>query len=118
MRVSGLTADGDWRFGCGKAMYVSRSEAVRQNVVTRLRSFTDDWFLDVTAGIPWFDLLGNKQTEQRIRREVETVVLNTDGVRVINRLNITTDRRNRAMTIELDAVDIFDERFNESLTIP
>jgi hypothetical protein len=115
MRVSGLDSDGDWRFGKGKAVYLRRSEAIRQNVVTRLRSFTDDWFLDTTAGLPWFELLGHRETERRILREVEAVVLATGGVRAIERLRMTPPGRDRAATIEIDVVDIFDERFTESL---
>ena len=115
MRVSGLTADGDWRFGRGKAVYLRNSDAIRQNVVTRLRSFTDDWFLDTTAGLPWFELLGNRGTKQRIIDEVEAVVLATDGVRAIERLRVTGPDRNRATTIEIDVVDIFNERFTERL---
>lgn len=116
MRVSGLTATGDWRFGRGKAVYLRRSDAIRQNVVTRLRSFTDDWFLDTAAGLPWFELLGERQTERRILREVEGIVLGTEGVRAIERLRLTRPGRNREATIEIDVVDIFNERFTERLT--
>lgn len=116
MRVSGLDSSGDWRFGRGKAVYLRRSDAIRQNVVTRLRSFTDDWFLDTAAGLPWFELLGDRETERRILREVETVVLGTEGVRAIERLTLTRPNRNREATIEIDVVDIFDERFTERLT--
>lgn len=116
MRVAGLTADGDWRFGKGKAVYLRRSDAIRQNVVTRLRSFTEDWFLDTAAGLPWFELLGNRQTERRILQEVEAVVLATEGVRAIERLRLTPERRDRSAVIEIDVVDIFNERFTERLT--
>jgi hypothetical protein len=116
MRVAGLTASGDWRFGKGKAIYLRRSDAIRQNVVTRLRSFTDDWFLDTVAGLPWFELLGNRETERRILREVERTVLATEGVRAIERLRLIGPGRNREAVIEIDVVDIFDERFTERLT--
>ena len=118
MMVSGLTADGDWRFGRGRAVYLRKSDAIRQNVVTRLRSFTDDWFYDITAGLPWFELLGNQDTERRILREVERIVLTTEGVRAIERLRITGPDANRKATIEIDIVDIFDERFTERVSPP
>jgi len=116
MRVSGLTAGGDWRFGQGRAVYLRRSDAIHQNVVTRLRSFTDDWFLDTAAGLPWFELLGHRETERRLLREVEAVVLKTEGVRAIERLRLTRPSRSREALIEIDVVDIFDERFTERLT--
>jgi len=51
MRVSKITADGDWSFGKGRANYVTNTDAVRQNVVTRIRSFTNDWYADINHGI-------------------------------------------------------------------
>jgi len=49
--VRSITGAGDWTFGKGKADYVSSSKEIRQNVVTRLRSFKNDWFLDIGDGI-------------------------------------------------------------------
>lgn len=117
MRVSGLTSDGDWQFGKGRANYLRRSEAIRQNVSTRIKSFTNDWFLDINEGVPWFDLLGNKESEKRILREIETRVLGTEGVRLIERLRLT-NLTQRDATIELTIIDIFDERYDETVQIP
>lgn len=117
MRVSGLTSDGDWRFGKGRASYLRRSEAIRQNVVTRLKSFTDDWFLNINEGIPWIELLGSKQTQSRILREVESRVLATEGVRTITRLRLVEIDVNRSATIELSFVDVFDTSFDERVNI-
>jgi len=116
MRVRGLTSTGDWRFGKGKADYLRRSAAIRQNVVTRLKSFTNDWFADVTAGLPWFELLGNRDTEQRILRNVEQTVLRTEGVATIERLELVkiTDRD---ATIEIDVTDIFGQPFSETVSV-
>jgi len=118
MRVSGLTADGDWRFGKGRAVYLRRSEAIRQNVVTRLRSFTNDWFLNISEGLPWIELLGSRQNEQRILREIENRVLTTEGVRLIERLRLVSVDGNRVAHIELSFVDIFDQRFDETVSLP
>lgn len=117
MRVSGLTANGDWRFGKGRAGYLRRSDAIAQNVITRLRSFVNDWFLDISDGIDWIDLLGSKENEKRILREIETRVLGTDGVRSITRLRLVGIDVNRAASIELSYIDIFDEQIDETVSI-
>lgn len=117
MRVSGLDEDGDWRFGRGLAVYISRSDAVRQNVVTRLRSFRTDFFLDVDANIDWIDLLGRKGTREEILRAVERVTLSTDGVTTINRLDIEVKTSTRKATIMLTFGTIFDESITEEITI-
>lgn len=117
MRVSGLDEDGDWRFGRGLAVYISRSDAVRQNVVTRLRSFRTDFFLDVDANIDWIDLLGRRNTREEILRAVERVTLATDGVTTITQLDIEVKTSTRKATIMLTFGTIFDESITEEITI-
>ena len=51
MRVSGLDKNLDWRFGKGRAAYKRNADAIAQNILTRLRSFLGDWYLDTEAGI-------------------------------------------------------------------
>lgn len=118
MRVSALTPGGDWQFGKGRALYLRRSDAIRQSVVTRLRSFTNDWFLDVTAGIDWIGLLGQKGTQRRIERAIERTVLATQGVKSIERLEVTGPDDQRKLTVNLAYTDIFDQRTNETVSLP
>ena len=59
MRVSGLDSNLDWRFGKGRAVYKRNADAIAQNILTRLRSFLGDWYLDTEIGIDWLTLLGN-----------------------------------------------------------
>ena len=121
MRVNGLTKDGDWRFGKGRAVYVRKSAAVGQKVVTRLRSFVNDWFADINAGSPWIELFGTRgnleERKRQILREVERVVLTTEGVRAINRLELIEVDENRSATIQIEVVDVFNETTNEVVTI-
>ena len=116
MRVSGLTAAGDWTFGRGKANYKVRSEAIRQNVVTRLRSFKNDYFADVENGGDWLTLFGGRGPDSRILREIERIVLQTEGVRSIDKLEVL-QKSNRNATIELRFTDLFSETFVEQVTI-
>jgi hypothetical protein len=117
MRVSGLDEDGDWRFGRGLAVYISRGDAVRQNVVTRLKSFRSDFFLDVDANIDWIDLLGRRETKEEILRAVERVTLSTEGVTTITKLDIEVKTSTRKATIMLAFGTIFDDEFSEEITI-
>lgn len=117
MRVSGLDKDGDWRFGRGLAVYISRGDAVRQNVVTRIKSFRSDFFLDVDANIDWIDLLGRRETKEEILRAVERVTLATDGVTTITKLEIEVKTSTRKATIMLSFGTIFDDSITEEITI-
>lgn len=117
MRVSGLDENNDWRFGRSKAAYITKSEAIRQNVATRLRSFATDFFLDTDACIDWIDLLGRRGTRDEIMRAVERVTLATDGVTTITSLDISVRTSDRKATIMLSFGTIFDESITDEISI-
>lgn len=117
MRVSRLAASGDWTFGRGRANYLVRSDAVLQGLMTRLRSFTDDWFLDIDAGIDWISLLGSRNSEQQIKNNVERVTLETDGIARIDLLELNVNRAERHAIIRLQVTTIFDEAFELGLPV-
>lgn len=113
MRVARLNKDGDWTFGRGRAGYIKRSDAIGQNVVTRLQSFTNDWYLDVDAGIDWLTLLGTRGvTTEQINDEVRRVVLATDGVLRIDELSTKLDRATRKVTITVTITTIYQEQLS------
>lgn len=107
MRVAQITASGDWKFGSGKAQYVANSAAIRQNVVTRLRSFTNDWFADVKHGLDWFNLLGSRGNEKKILAAIEKTVLETPGVSTIITLRLDQIDLNRKASITLEFTTLF-----------
>lgn len=107
MKVSGLDRNNDWLFGRGLAVYIQDSDAIRQNVATRIRSFAGDWFLDVTANIPWIELLGRRGSREQVLREVERVTLSTEGVVRILHIEMEHNRRDRTAVINLSFEDIF-----------
>jgi len=117
MQVSGLDKNLDWRFGKGRAVYNRDSKAIAQNVLTRLRSFRGDWYLNVTFGINWIELLGNLGTENRLLRAVESTVLQTEGVISIQRLGIIQRNVNRGVTIELQYTDVFTQQDLQTLEL-
>jgi len=116
MSVSGLTTAGDWRFGQGRAVYLKRSAEIRQNVITRLRSFTDDWFADINAGLPWLDMLGTKNNQARILREVERTVLRTPGVQALERLELVGVTMREA-EIRIAVRDIFGVQLTDNVSV-
>lgn len=118
MRVSGLDKNLDWRFGKGRALYKRNADAIAQNILTRLRSFGGDWYLDTEAGIDWFGLLGNLGTEKRILRAVESAVMQTKGVLSIEELKIIGRDSNRCVKIEIRYTDVFGPSGTQTLEIP
>lgn len=119
MRVAGLDKNGDWRFGRGKASYLKGSDAIAQKVVTRLRSFKRDWFLDIDAGGDWMRLFGERGGSDRILREVERIIVSTDGVLQLTALSIDSNERNRSATIYASYKDVYgiESELSEALEI-
>ena len=117
MRVNGIDSDSDFVFGRGKASYKTKSPAIAQNVLTRLRSFTNDWFLDTESGIPWLELIGTKGNLDAIKQAISGTVLQTLGVITISRLDVIEDRKNRAIKIYLTYNDVFNNNIVQSLEI-
>ncbi len=117
MKVSKLTDSGDWSFGSSLSNYISKSKEVRQSVLTRLRSFKNDYFADIDAGGDWINLFGQKNNEKQILREVERIVLQTTGVRTIDKLEIIRSASTRSVTILLEFTDLFDENYIEQVEL-
>lgn len=86
MIVRAIDGNNDWLFGKGKNDYKTGRDAVAQRIKTRLQSFLGDCFFDVNAGVDWFNLLGGKDL-LTLRLSVSTIILDTEGVKSLVRLN-------------------------------
>ena len=118
MQVSGLDKNLDWRFGKGRAVYKRNADAIAQNILTRLRSFRGDWYLDVDAGVNWIELLGSPGPEKRIIRAVESTVMQTEGVISIQELKIIRRDSTRGVKIRIRYTDVFGASNPQTLEIP
>lgn len=117
MRVAGLSPSGDFVFGRGKASYITDSEAVAQNVVTRLREFRQDWFANVQSGINWIGLLGSRNTQKQIENAVRTTVLQTQGVASLDDFSLTVNRQSRHATISVTYTDIYSQTITQEIGV-
>lgn len=100
-----MTADGDYTFGQGNANFlVDSPECVGQSVLTRLRLWVGEWFLDVTEGTPWTTeilsaLLYN--TKPLLDMAIRTRVLLTPGVLEIVSYESTVNPATRDLTVNM-----------------
>lgn len=115
MQVRQLDDNQDWMFGYGKANYLKDNDAILQNVQTRLKSFKNDWFLDLDANIDWFNILGQKDTKETIIKEVERVTLQSEGVTRVNSIELDEDKTTRAAKININLDTIYS--INNSLGV-
>lgn len=118
MKVQALDGNDDWQMGRGKAVYITGSAAVAQNVKTRIREFKADWFADVEAGIDWMAYLSTRiDAEEKIKSAVRTTVLETDGVVALNSLEVETSTRYRTSTIYITYTDIYSETVEQEIGV-
>ncbi|MBX4889763.1 hypothetical protein [Rhizobium bangladeshense] len=97
--------------GSGDLATVSDAEAVGQHVRQRLSTFTGEWFLDTTAGVPWLDrILGKAYDPALAESVVKAEILNTDGVTEITSFSVTFDKATRGLIIRsVEVGTMFDE---------
>ncbi len=109
MRVRRLDNNHDWTFGQGFANYAAQSEAIAQNVQTRLWSFTQDWFLDLDHGLPWLEQMGRNVNLSDWEIRIKRHVLQTDGVVKITEYKANLDTDTRRLQIVISYQDIYQQ---------
>ena len=86
----------------GKVAFVDSNDEVVQRVRTRLRRILGEWFLQVTAGIPYFngEMLGGKN-KQYVMLVIKGEILDTIGVQDINAMSLSYNSETRKVTIDV-----------------
>lgn len=105
MRVRKLDSTGDMIFGRSNEYYIDTPEAVAQNVMTRLKLWRGQWFLDNTEGMPWLqEVLGKKPAaDVAIRMHI----LDTYGVTSIDEFETIVDPDSRLLSVSATISTIY-----------
>jgi hypothetical protein len=81
MKYRKLDANDDYQFGNGNAdFHKDTPETVAQAVVTRLRLWAAEWFLDTTDGTPYQAGVLGKNNKAKADASVRERILGTTGV--------------------------------------
>jgi hypothetical protein len=98
MTIRALDAAGDWTFGMGKQNYLTGSEAIAQDVQTKIQSWLNDLFFAMNFGVDWRNLLGGTNlatTQAAILMQVRTMILKSVGIVKINSVQANLDSNRR-----------------------
>lgn len=83
-------------------------DSVVQGITTRLRLFRGEWYLDVNAGMPWFEevFTDGGQDIRRIESALKTQILAEPGANSILSFNLDFDgpTRDLAASFEVDTI--------------
>lgn len=91
---------GDLDLRGGDLFTVRRGDAVAQHLSQRLRLFLAEWFLDETAGVPYFDLIFVKNPNPTVVDSVlKSVVLDTLGITKLLEFTLDIDPATRVLTV-------------------
>jgi hypothetical protein len=102
------TPDGDYVFGQGgRNFLVDSSAAVAQLILTGLRLWRGEWFLDKNAGVPWTTAVIGKNTKQFYDLVIQNQIAFTIGVQSIERYNSVLDADQRSLSVSAKVNTVF-----------
>lgn len=84
------------------------SQIVAQRVKQELLTIKGEWFLNEELGVPYLELLGQKNSTQSINSTLISHIMRIKGVKEIIFLKVEEDKASRQMVIKIEIRDIFD----------
>ena len=105
MRYRALDAAGDYTIGNSAVFLVNSPPTVGQSVLTRLKLLTNEWFLDLTEGLPYSTEIRGKYTQATYDAAIRSRILGTQGVTQITAYQSTlgSDRK-LTVTVSIDTI--------------
>ena len=96
MKVRKLDSVGDMNFGNGDYdFYKDTPETVAQIVLTTLKLWQGEWFLDDTLGVPYSQAILGVGKQQTAEMAMRTAILGVDGVKSLDyfEMSVATETR-------------------------
>ena len=100
MRVRAMDSNGDYLFGHSASNFLVNSPAaVAQLIQTALLLFQGEWFLDTSAGVPWFTQVAGNNSNTVYDPIIKQAILNVTGVLNIVSYSSSLNTATRVLTI-------------------
>lgn len=110
MRYRKLDENGDMTFGNQQAdFYRDVPDAPAQAVMTRLRLWLGEWFINQTEGTPYTQAVLGMHTQNTVDPAMRSRILNTQGVTQITSYNSYRDPDTRRITINATIDTLYGE---------
>lgn len=105
MKYRKLDSSGDMVFGHGLNDYLQDTpETVAQSVLTRLKLWRNEWYLNTDDGTPYMqDVLGTN-TKQSAIRAIQQRVLDSPGVTKITAFEYTQSGRHAKFMLTIETI--------------
>jgi hypothetical protein len=110
MRYRKLDAAGDYTFGnSGADFFVNSAEAVAQAVMTRLKLWRGEWFVDPRDGTPWLEQITGAHNQGVRDMAIKQRILQTPGVLAITQYHSSLDPVTRKFAVTATVRTVFGE---------
>jgi hypothetical protein len=117
MQIRAIDANGDWECGQGTESYNFGEAAIAENIETRIKSFLDNCFFDMGAGIDWWTYFGIPGQQQKTLLSIQAVILQSYGVVKINSANLNLNDQTRAAVITFNINTIYSQNYTQSTQV-
>ena len=108
MIIRKLDASGDWVYGNGLDDYATRSEAIANNIQTRLYEWRRDCPWALQKGVDWRTFLGSSDDLGIvIDSQVKSVIIASYGVAQLLSYESTKDQFTRKLNIAFTYLDVY-----------
>lgn len=108
MQLTRRMVNNDMTFGYSLANFAVDAESVAQNVVTRLRTFKGEWFLDTDFGVAWFQSILVKPSNIPLSEAlIKAMIIATDGVDQIKSFSLTVNSAKRIASLSVSLTTIY-----------
>lgn len=119
-RVRRLDTAHDMTFGRGKVNYAATAEAAAQRLRCRLLTIRGEWFLDLDAGVPWWQpessdvqpIMGGARNLPYAEAVIKAAILETDGVATIEAFSMSFNGTTRKLTVTCTGTTVDGDTFN------
>lgn len=92
---------GDLKVSGGDLLVVAGLNGIRQELTQRLQFFEKEWFLDLQAGMPYWDQIFEKGVNLSVlKRLYQDEIEATPGVKLVKELNLRIDKSTRILYVD------------------
>ena len=97
---------------------VDDTNQIMQNLAIRLRFILGEWYLDITQGVPYFEVFFRKAPNQiQIESILKEEIVNTRGIVELTSFESDFDSRNRVYSVKFSARSISGEELLKELEL-
>ena len=93
--------------------FIDGFNATVQAVETRLKLFRGEWFLNLSSGVPYYQVVFVKPAKlSEIEAAIRNTIIETDGVKELLAFELNFDRQTRSASVSFSANTIYGEEIS------